>query len=322
MKQIYDNKLYGTTIGIPCDRIKEVWDKLPNRMKEYVFTVTKDRKELNYEMPTILCDNKAHSYAIADFLTALGYTIYMAQGDIDWYKLNQCHFLDYRLWDKTDKIYTTESQRQKIATNIIKLLDSNKLSWSDLVENVPLPNGFFMDNEKKTFFYYTYSKIKDELRVRHYELDERDFPIEMMDAVYSNVSCDEYEVEVLAKHKYMPSDLKDIHDQNINLFFFLNFFILSLPSAYTIKTNKVAESITTGKGNNKRTKLSVRLVKTYTINQKITNKYIQHHFSCLCWSVRGHLRHYKSGKVVFVKPFRKGRERGNFAKYKAKEYNV
>ena len=27
---------------------------------------------------------------------------------------------------------------------------------------------------------------------------------------------------------------------------------------------------------------------------------------CLCWSVRGHLRHYKSGKTVYIKPFQKG----------------
>ena len=35
-----------------------------------------------------------------------------------------------------------------------------------------------------------------------------------------------------------------------------------------------------------------------------------HKINCPCWSVRGHYRHYKSGKVVFVKNYKKGKERG------------
>lgn len=38
----------------------------------------------------------------------------------------------------------------------------------------------------------------------------------------------------------------------------------------------------------------------------------ENHFSfkCPCWEVRGHYRHYKSGKVVFVPSYEKGKERG------------
>lgn len=32
---------------------------------------------------------------------------------------------------------------------------------------------------------------------------------------------------------------------------------------------------------------------------------------CPCWSVRGHWRHYKSGKVIFVKDYKKGKDRAN-----------
>ena len=32
--------------------------------------------------------------------------------------------------------------------------------------------------------------------------------------------------------------------------------------------------------------------------------------TCPCWSVRGHYRHYKSGKTVWVSPYTKGKERG------------
>lgn len=34
-----------------------------------------------------------------------------------------------------------------------------------------------------------------------------------------------------------------------------------------------------------------------------------HTITCPCWGVRGHYRHYKSGKTVFVKAFKKGKDR-------------
>lgn len=36
----------------------------------------------------------------------------------------------------------------------------------------------------------------------------------------------------------------------------------------------------------------------------------KHIINCPCWSVRGHYRHYKSGKVIFVKNYEKGKEKG------------
>lgn len=46
-----------------------------------------------------------------------------------------------------------------------------------------------------------------------------------------------------------------------------------------------------------------------------------HNIQCECWEVRGHYRHYKSGKVVFVKSFKKGKNRAT-AEPKQKEYYV
>ena len=40
---------------------------------------------------------------------------------------------------------------------------------------------------------------------------------------------------------------------------------------------------------------------------------------CPCWEVRGHYRHLKSGKVIFIRPFKKGKERTT-AEPKAHEY--
>lgn len=46
-----------------------------------------------------------------------------------------------------------------------------------------------------------------------------------------------------------------------------------------------------------------------------------HKINCPCWSVRGHYRHYKSGKVIFVKEYTKGKDREN-TKPKDKTYTV
>lgn len=43
--------------------------------------------------------------------------------------------------------------------------------------------------------------------------------------------------------------------------------------------------------------------------------------NCPCWSVRGHYRHYKSGKTVFIKSYLKGKKR-EAEEPKAKEYYV
>lgn len=32
-------------------------------------------------------------------------------------------------------------------------------------------------------------------------------------------------------------------------------------------------------------------------------------YRCECWGVRGHIRHYKNGKVVFIEPYKKGKKR-------------
>lgn len=45
-----------------------------------------------------------------------------------------------------------------------------------------------------------------------------------------------------------------------------------------------------------------------------------HTMTCPCWGVAGHWRTYKSGKQVWIKPYRKGKERKNPASYKPKEY--
>lgn len=53
------------------------------------------------------------------------------------------------------------------------------------------------------------------------------------------------------------------------------------------------------------------------LNKEVLHKEI----NCPCWSVRGHYRHYKNGKTVFIKPYLKGKNKGS-DKAAAKKYYV
>lgn len=53
------------------------------------------------------------------------------------------------------------------------------------------------------------------------------------------------------------------------------------------------------------------LCKTYTLvkDWEVKIEHKKHNMTCPCWAVRGHYRHYKSGKTVFIKAYTKGKDR-------------
>ena len=69
-------------------------------------------------------------------------------------------------------------------------------------------------------------------------------------------------------------------------------------------------------------KNKVKVIKRYVLNPEELKKYgePQRHMSCPCWGVLGHWRTYKSGKVVWINPYRKGKERNNPSAYTPKNY--
>jgi len=77
-------------------------------------------------------------------------------------------------------------------------------------------------------------------------------------------------------------------------------------------------------GTHKRKKRVVRTVRVLRINNEEFAGYVktQRVIACPCWGVIGHWRTYKSGKKVWINPYRKGRERNNPAAYSPKEYLI
>lgn len=68
----------------------------------------------------------------------------------------------------------------------------------------------------------------------------------------------------------------------------------------------------------------VKAVKVLRISQEEFADYTKAHreMTCPCWGVIGHWRNYKSGKRVWISPYRKGKQRHDPAAYSSKEYKM
>lgn len=114
------------------------------------------------------------------------------------------------------------------------------------------------------------------------------------------------------------------YGRDIEMFLAVNYFIKNIPSSYQETKKKVSETIEIGKGHNRKYKQVVHLERSYDFQNldKMSRTHIKHIFTCLCWGVRGHFRHLKNGKVIFIQPFTKGKERANMSAFSEKEYRL
>lgn len=100
----------------------------------------------------------------------------------------------------------------------------------------------------------------------------------------------------------------------------INTFMLNYKDIAFDVERKVAQTQSEQKRHHKHGKSSVRLFKCYTLKRAWRGEVRKHtEITCPAWGVRGHYRHYKNGKVIFIDSFVKGKERAN---YQGKEYNL
>ena len=87
----------------------------------------------------------------------------------------------------------------------------------------------------------------------------------------------------------------------------------------TSRRSTIQSKRSTGKHRSHR---KVKIVKTICINRKEFDDYTgpHKHMTCPCWGVIGHWRTYKTGKKVWIEPYRKGKERKTPSAYSPKEY--
>lgn len=88
--------------------------------------------------------------------------------------------------------------------------------------------------------------------------------------------------------------------------------LLCLPSIWkreTLSVDRNDGKPRQSKGNKKRREVELRNIYMIRGGLSIKNVIPSKHLTCPCWGVRGHYRHLSNGKIIFIKPYRKGRLR-------------
>lgn len=92
-----------------------------------------------------------------------------------------------------------------------------------------------------------------------------------------------------------------------------------------VGTEKVEKTETVKRKGRYKKVRKTQLVKVLRMADAVPLRNVQkavHKITCPCWGVAGHVRTYKSGKQVWIKPYRKGKQRNNPAAYEPKEYQL
>ena len=105
----------------------------------------------------------------------------------------------------------------------------------------------------------------------------------------------------------------------VDMFFSINSFMLHFGDVSMEVEEKVATQRSEGTRQSKHNQRnSVRIFKSYKLIRNWTTKARKKaEITCPAWGVRGHYRHYRNGKTIFIESYIKGREK---AKYEGKEY--
>jgi len=131
-------------------------------------------------------------------------------------------------------------------------------------------------------------------------------------------------VDDVFAHFVSKDNIDAITDHAIAVYFATQYIVRNRPVELREKTECISSS-RHQKDSKKRRKRVVRLVKTIYIDcDTVEAVEKQSHeirtIQCPCWGVIGHWRTYKSGKKVWIEPYKKGRERKNPSAYKPKDY--
>ena len=108
----------------------------------------------------------------------------------------------------------------------------------------------------------------------------------------------------------------------VHTFFGVSKFILDYGDVSTdVEEKECKPSTGKAQGRKKHDHSTVRFYKTYTLKKNWVSRANRKKadIRCPAWGVRGHYRHYKNGKTIFIKSYVKGKDRDNYA---GKEYSL
>jgi len=226
------------------------------------------------------------------------------------------------LLDGWDVVNLTSNQYDKIIETILE----HKIDFD--IDKIPLQKfclALYVHNEMN---YYFFEQKGNEIIIMvtdAHTFEQNCFTIKINGMVGTDVSASiiHYENKAIEKWCDIHTDENDAESGKnwewcANAFFVVNSFMLNFADVTMEVETKEAIAPSQSREYKRHERNSVRLFKSYKLIKGWKGKARKKaEITCLAWGVRGHLRHYKNGKVVFIEPFVKGKERD---KYKGKEY--
>lgn len=231
-----------------------------------------------------------------------------------------------KLTEGWDIVNLTDKQYYKVVDTI----NEHKINYD--IENFALPRYCLsLYDSKDTSYYFFEQKGK---QVRCGVADSTTYTVKWFDVVLNGVDengnidaslhsddKDKQLADWLAEE--VPTSEGQGHNWEwvASAFMTINAFILHFGDVtMEVETKQAKAPSEEGRKQKKHDRNSVRLFKSYKLVKNWKSQARKKaEITCPCWGVRGHFRHYKNGKVVFVEAYVKGKEKDN---YKGKEYNL
>lgn len=122
-----------------------------------------------------------------------------------------------------------------------------------------------------------------------------------------------------------PDDLQDFMRNVKSIYLAVQMLSLERPEVFVTKSEKITHQETIQKKGRYKKVNKTKLIRVTRVSDKVLSAVENHAhrtITCPCWGVAGHWRKYKSGKKVWINPYRKGKQRSNPAAYKPKVYQL
>ena len=128
--------------------------------------------------------------------------------------------------------------------------------------------------------------------------------------------------------EYMLSHVEDMQElmRSVkSIYLAVQMLSLERPEVFITNTQKVTHQETVRKKGRYKKVSKTKLIKVIRVSDEVLSAIESHGhrtITCPCWGVAGHWRTYKSGKKVWINPYRKGKQRSNPAAYTPKVYQL
>lgn len=241
-----------------------------------------------------------------------------------------------------DKVIIKKKRIAELVQNFRDLMRENPVRVNDFIQQAKFPlNAFYFKTEEAyvSMTEFVWNPNEKQLRVRCQNIPMaakiKDLHV-VCEKVSNDYGCldgkiqyyytseeDREDLERSIKARYGNDyELGDIWFQYVLDFLTIEFVVGNLQSVVKQRKEKEETIVESGKGINKRYKKVINFCTCHYIDDVYIKKNDIRHFliTCPAWGVRGHYRHYQNGKIGYVKPYVKGKERKNADKYVDKTY--